>query len=626
MENKEEKVPIKEAIKLNKRAFKLWWTHYKEVFISSSMSSIVQALTPYVAIYFSARIINELAGARNRKVLMQLILIVLLSSAVLALLNAILKRWKNSVYSCIYYESRKIYNEKLLSMDFNAIDDMHTHDIYSQVIQNDRWTSFGLIKLVYQFEGMVLAVIKLLGAVALSYSLFTLHVPESAGKLTILNNPLFLLFIVILMIIVTFASPIFSNKANEYWIGYASNAKFGNRMFFFYGFMGYDRSRSMDVRMYRQDKLCRHYMKNIDFGPKSKIAQYARGPMGGYAALSAVVAKIFMGIVYVFVCLKAWAGAFGVGSVTQYISSISSLSDGLSDFIRILGEMRVNASFLRTTFEFLDIPHDMYKGSLTVEKRSDNNYDVEFKNVSFKYPKADSYALKNISMKFKIGERLAVVGQNGSGKSTFIKLLCRMYDPTEGEILLNGIDIRKYDYKEYMSVFSVVFQDFKLLALPLAQNVSAGVNYEKDKVTDCLEKAGFENRLKTMPEGINTFIYKDFNDDGAEISGGEAQKLAIARALYKDSPFIILDEPTAALDPVAEYEIYTRFNDMVKDKTAIYISHRLSSCRFCDEIVVFNEGHLIQKGSHDALVSDTKGKYYELWNAQKQYYVEATQS
>lgn len=622
MENKEEKVPIKEAIKLNKRAFKLWWKHYPAVFISASMTSIVQALTPYVAIYFSARIINELAGARNSKVLMQLILIVLLSSAVLALLNAILKRWKNSVYSCIYYESRKIYNEKLLSMDFNAIDDMHTHDVYSQVIQNDRWTSFGLIKLVYQFEGMVLAVIKLLGAVALSYSLFTLHVPESAGKLTMLNNPLFLFFIVILMIIVTFASPIFSNKANEYWIGYASNAKFGNRVFFFYGFMGYDRSRSMDVRMYRQDKLCRHYMKNIDFGPKSKIAQYARGPMGAYAALSAVVAKIFMGIVYVFVCLKAWAGAFGVGSVTQYISSISSLSDGLSDFIRILGEMRVNASFLKTTFEFLDIPHDMYKGSLTVEKRSDNNYDVEFKNVSFKYPKADSYALKNISMKFKIGERLAVVGQNGSGKSTFIKLLCRMYDPTEGEILLNGIDIRKYDYEEYMSVFSVVFQDFKLLAFPLAENVAAGINYEKNKVTDCFHKAGFENRLKTMPDGIDTFIYKDFNDSGAEISGGEAQKLAIARALYKDSSFIILDEPTAALDPVAEYEIYTRFNDMVKDKTAIYISHRLSSCRFCDEIAVFNEGELIQKGSHEDLVCDEKGKYYELWNAQKQYYVE----
>lgn len=623
MENKEEKVPIKEAIKLNKRAFKVWWTHYKEVLISSSMASIVQALTPYVAIYFSARIINELAGGRNRKVLMKLILIVLLSSAVLALLNASLKRWKNSVYSCIYFENRKIYNEKLLSMDFNAVDDMHTHDVYSQILQNEYWVGFGLNKLVYQFEGMVLAVIKILGAVALSYSLFTLYVPESAGKLTILNNPLFLFFIVILMIIVTFASPIFSNKANEYWIRYASDAKFGNRMFFFYGSMPSDRSRSMDIRMYRQDILCKNYIKKLEiFGPKSKIAEYGRGPMGAYAALSAVVSNIFMGIVYVFVCLKAWAGAFGVGSVTQYISAISSLSDGLSEFIRILGEMRVNASFLRTTFEFLDIPHDMYKGSLTVEKRSDNNYEVEFKNVSFKYPKTDSYALKNISMRFKIGERLAVVGQNGSGKTTFIKLLCRMYDPTEGEILLNGIDIRKYDYKEYMSVFSVVFQDFKLLAFELAQNVAAGVNYEKDKVVDCLEKAGFEDRLKTMPEGIDTFIYKDFNDNGAEISGGEAQKLAIARALYKDSPFIILDEPTAALDPVAEYEIYTRFNDMVKDKTAIYISHRLSSCRFCDEIAVFNEGELIQKGSHEDLVSDEKGKYYELWNAQKQYYVE----
>lgn len=210
----------------------------------------------------------------------------------------------------------------------------------------------------------------------------------------------------------------------------------------------------------------------------------------------------------------------------------------------------------------------------------------------------------------------------GSGKTTFIKLLCRLYDPTEGEILLNGIDIRKYNYREYMDIFSVVFQDFKLFSLKLGQNVASRVDYNKEKVMECLDKAGFSEKLLEMTEGMETYLYKDYDDNGIDVSGGEAQKIAIARALYKDAPFIILDEPTAALDPIAEAEIYGKFNEIAGDKTAIYISHRLSSCKFCDEIAVFHEGAVIQQGSHATLVADEKGKYYELWNAQAQYYTE----
>ena len=224
-------------------------------------------------------------------------------------------------------------------------------------------------------------------------------------------------------------------------------------------------------------------------------------------------------------------------------------------------------------------------------------------------------------MKFEIGKRLAVVGMNGSGKTTFIKLLCRLYDPTEGEILLNGIDIRKYNYREYMDIFSVVFQDFKLLSLKLGENVAGKVDYDKKAVVDCLEKAGFSDRLARMKNGTDTYLYKDYDsENGVDVSGGEAQKIAIARALYKDAPFIILDEPTAALDPIAEAEIYGKFDEIAGDKTAIYISHRLSSCKFCDEIAVFHEGSVIQQGSHGDLLLDETGKYYELWNAQAQYY------
>ncbi len=223
--------------------------------------------------------------------------------------------------------------------------------------------------------------------------------------------------------------------------------------------------------------------------------------------------------------------------------------------------------------------------------------------------------------KLKIGKRMAVVGMNGSGKTTMIKLLCRLYDPTEGKITLNGINIKKYRYEEYMRIFSVVFQDFKLFSFSLGQNVAASVKVNEEKAINCLRKAGLEKRLDAMPQGLDTLLYKDFEPDGVEIFGGEAQKIALARALYKDAPFVILDEPTAALNPVAEYEIYSKFNEIVGDKTAIYISHRLSSCRFCDEILVFDQGEIVQHGKHEILVADKLGKYYELWHAQAQYYV-----
>ena len=248
-----------------------------------------------------------------------------------------------------------------------------------------------------------------------------------------------------------------------------------------------------------------------------------------------MVSQCFTGIIYFYVCLKAYAGAFSIGAVTQYIGAFVTLFSSLEDAMEHIGLAMNNTEFLKTTFEFLDKPNEMYQGSLTTEKRSDRQYEVEFRNVSFKYPGTDTYALRNVSMKFRVGSRLAVVGMNGSGKTTFIKLLCRLYDPTEGEILLNGINIRKYSYADYISIFSVVFQDFQLLSMPLGQNVAASTSYDADRVIDCLKKAGFEEKLAEMPQGLETYLYKEFKEDGVTISGGEAQKIAIARALYKDA-------------------------------------------------------------------------------------------
>ena len=224
-------------------------------------------------------------------------------------------------------------------------------------------------------------------------------------------------------------------------------------------------------------------------------------------------------------------------------------------------------------------------------------------------------------MKFKIGDRLAIVGENGSGKTTFIKLLCRLYDPTEGTILLNGIDITRYRHDEYMALFSVVFQDYKLFPFSLAANVTASHEYDAEKAEDCLRRAGLAKCLSSLERGIETAIGRQYENDGIDLSGGEAQKVALARALYKDAPFVVLDEPTVALDPIAEAAVYESFNQILENKTSIFISHRLSSCRFCDEIAVFENGQIVQRGTHEALV-EADGKYRELWNAQAQYYRE----
>ena len=339
-----------------------------------------------------------------------------------------------------------------------------------------------------------------------------------------------------------------------------------------------------------------------------------------YGFLLKIFETLLTIVIMLYIAGKICTKSIMVGDYMLYVATITKLITGVSSLINLIGSLVYNNQFLKLLFDYYDLPDDRYLGTLPIEKRSDNEYEIEFKNVSFKYPKTDFWALKNVSFKFKIGERLAIVGMNGSGKTTLIKLLSRLYEPTEGVITLNGIDIKKYDYDEYQSIFSVVFQDFHIFAFSISDNVSCSLNGDKEKVVECLKQAGFGEKLKELPKGIDTIISKNYDNDGIELSMGEKQKLAIARALYKDAPFVVLDEPTASLDPISEQEVYNKFNEMVKDKTAIYISHRLSSCRFCDKIAVLHEGRLVQVGNHDELVEDENSKYFELWNAQAQYY------
>jgi ATP-binding cassette subfamily B protein len=616
-----DKMTFAQSIRMNLRAYQIWWGIRPGILLAPLCCAAAEGLTPYAAIYLSARIIDELAGERNLQTLTALVLTALISAAALTLLGAGLRRWKNCQQAGIGFMRNKIDSDKMLSLDFAKMDDPETHNLMSQIRQVDQWGNWGLSRALWSLEPMIKAVITIAGAFALTASLFTLRVPAGDG-LALLNHPLFTCLMIAGLLAVTLAAPMLSAKADAYWPRYSEEAKMGNRYFGFFGFRMSERPRALDVRMYRQDRYTQTMIDKQDmFLPGSQIARWAKGPMGGLSALSGAVSQVFIGAAYIFVCLKALGGAFGIGSVTQYVASITALAGGVSALIVNIGNLRNNAPFLKTVYTFLDFPNATHTGGLPLSLRPGQPYEIEFRDVSFRYPGQETYALRHLSMKLTAGERLAVVGMNGSGKTTFIKLLCRLYDPSEGEILLNGVNIRAYDYQDYLAVFSVVFQDFKLLAFPLGQNVAAQITYEPARTKACLDEAGFTARMEEWPDGLETNLYKDFDEKGVDVSGGEAQKIALARVLYKDAAFIILDEPTAALDPVAEYEVYSRMNGMVGEKTAVFISHRLSSCRFCRSIAVFHEGEIVQRGSHEALAADEKGKYYELWNAQAQYYI-----
>ncbi len=622
---KQKQLTYWEALKLNYRSLIIWQKFCPKLLLSILASSVFEALSPYVTIWLSARIINELAGNRNPQELIRLVLLQISSAAIMALIGGILSRWKNYEKESSDRIHSKLYMEKMFRLDYADIDRQYIFDLYSQILQNDKVSCWGFRSIVTLFEKLSTATLQCLGGIGMTVTLFLSPVPKGNSSFAFLNHPLSIVMVVSVMLLTAVLSTYCSNRSIGYWLHHMSQAKLGNRYFRFYGMIDEYPKRMEDFRIYSQhENVYRTYVKACNlFAPDSKLAKCARGPMGLCSALSQAIYALLTGIICLFVCLKSYAGAFGVGSVTQYISAITRLFLGICDILRYSGPLYANGEFLKTSFEFLDLPNTMYQGSLTTEKRSDRQYEIEFRDVSFQYPGCSQYALRHVNLKFRIGSRLAVVGMNGSGKTTFIKLLCRLYDPCEGQILLNGIDIRKYQYDDYINLFSVVFQDFRLFALPLGENVAGKADYDRRRAKKCLEQAGFSDKLTAMPEGLDTYLYKEMKPNGVNVSGGEAQKIALARALYKDSPFIILDEPTAALDPVAEMEIYSKFNDIAGDKTAVYISHRLSSCKFCDEIAVFHEGAIIQQGSHEELVADEMGKYYELWHAQAQYYVNA---
>ncbi len=656
------------------KAFSRQWRAMRDIhkldkllFPSMAMEKIMTAIKPYMLIFFSAQILNELAGPRRPDRLQFLLMALLLAEALMSLIQAVFSRQASLRLELCRPKYQKLMIHKQWTMDFSDFDKPSTHDLKAQISQNENWAGYGFHYAVTVFPNLVEALAGTISAVILSIGLFTSPIPKEGAMWDWLRSPIFVFIIPAIMLGLSWLSGRLNGFVERHLAALSDKARLSNRIFGYFGFFGGD-ERDADIRMYNQYDIARSYFLNSmdqGFGVKGPFSRYIRASGGLISSFADGLGAVFVAIIYIFTYLKAMAGAFGVGSITQYVGAATSLSGNLTMLFSTISDIKTNAPFLDKIYEFLDMPTSMdlagedgsagatgpcpvsgglgeagatglaektipaaeSTGAVDAKASGDgiphraSELSLEFYNVTFSYLGADKPAIDNLSIKLSPGRRLAIVGENGSGKTTFIKLLCRLYDPDEGKILVNGKNIKEYGIEEYRSIFSIVFQDFHLISQPLAANVAGSKDYDESKLNEVLDNAGFSQRLKSLPQGLQTLLYREFGDEGVNLSGGEAQKVAIARALYRNAPILILDEPTAALDPIAEAEIYSFLNQIVHNKTSIYISHRLSSCRFCDEILVFDRGKVIQKGSHEDLVKDKNGKYYKLWQAQAQYYV-----
>ncbi len=595
--------------KTTRRAFKLYHSYNPHYFPLRLFQILFTNLTPFFTLWMSAEIVTALYEKKTKEELFLLVAVALFGNLFIHIMGAFLGRCVDNAQKQLENNEAAAFNKKTLSLDYDKLENPEIRHLRRKIVENSWINYYGVKNMCMCIENIATYLVNILYCIILFAEMVSLILKLSFD----IRGILLLVAMVVCIILTVMIQSRCGKKQAETWNLGGDLMLRENRLA-----GGYSQS-GMDSRFYKQQAIVEEIDKSLAkehktlYSKLNHIDFLLRVPI----FLSTKASELCS---YLIIGLYCTLGAFPVGSVIKYVGYLSILTQNIAGLFYNLGALKTNEQFLETYLEYFDIQNDMYQGSLTVEKRSDKQFDIEFKNVSFRYTGSEDFALKDINLNLKVGERLAVVGQNGSGKTTFIKLLCRLYDPTEGEIHMNDFNVRKYDYRQYLDLFSVVFQDYNLLAMPLGNNVASAEKWDAIKAEQMLYEVGFGERYEEMPKKLETSLYKNFDEEGVNISGGEAQKIALARALYKDAPFIILDEPTAALDPIAEAEIYSKFDEIVGDKTAIYISHRLSSGRFCDKIAVFDKGRIVQVGTHEELLQNENGKYYELWNAQASYY------
>ncbi len=582
---------------------------------------LIAAAQPFVSIYFSSLILDGLFRMDSFESIFKNVLTMLCIDSALVLI-----RWGLELINWVKKHEltqkiNKMLVDKTMSLDFDILEKHETLDMYKKA--KDGMTAGGDIRgFIDNLAGLIEKIATIVYSIVLLVPLFIPCVSGEVGSLTglsyFLNQWYSFGVMIIVLAVHVFMSYRTNKKASLLQMEFFEKNVSYNRYFGYWFNLIFDYSIGKYIRLYKMQKLMTKRVQETNDKLEAEGNAWVNKNLK--ISIIPIFSQCFMLFAsYIFVGLKAVFGLISAGKCIMYVSSYTRLVESITGISNNFVQLKMESQYLSFFYDYMEIQNKRYDGTIPTEKRDDNVFEIEFRDVSFKYANSETWALRHVNQKITLGTKNAVVGKNGAGKTTFIKLLCRLYEPTEGQILLNGVDIRYYDYEEYAKLFAIVFQDFNLFSFPLGENVACDVEYDRERAVKCLEDAGFGERFGKMEKGLDTPLYQYDDENGVEISGGEAQKIAIARSLYKNAPFVIMDEPTSALDPVAEYEIYQRFDQMVEGKTSIYISHRMSSCRFCDNIIVFDEGQIIEQGSHDKLMSN-KGLYSELWNAQAQYY------
>lgn len=589
-------------------------------YIWNIVSVLMKAIVTYGALLLSSFVVNGLSNGTDYSYILKITIGAAIALSGAASIDYFVDKHLDMSMGIMETNYTALQQEKIMDLDYALVDSPRLKEILERM-QKERYWGAGIYSVFWREKDFLIHISQLVIAFGLLFSQLYYCI-ESLQKVSIFIFCFLFLCMMSGILIIRYLGEKYTYML--FHLPTREEKKWSvNYCWDFALHENYNYNNGKDVRIYHAydvmkaytyDKLqTKEFQKNV-FYQFSKI-------YGSIGMVKHLISSLMLIGSYLIAITVAKEVNMPVGNVLLLGGCLSgflvNIFNAGYDYTEMVRAVRQQGGI----FELLHITDEMYKGSLPMEKRSDGEYQIEFKNVSFRYPGSKEYALKNLSIKFQIGEKLAIVGRNGSGKTTMIKLLCRLYDPDEGEILLNGVNIKKFRHEEYAMLFSVIFQDYTLISLMLSENVATSNVVDVDRVRKCLIDSGFGERLKTLPKDIETYLYKDYTDDGVEVSGGEAQKIAIARALYKNAPFVLLDEPTAALDPIAESEIYTNFDKIVGNKTAIYISHRLSSCKFCDRIAVFKNGCLVQYGNHDTLLQDCDGEYAAMWGKQAQYYI-----
>ena len=575
-------------------------------------SAFAAATLPYLSLFFSARILNLLL-AKSYRACLYTVVVFLLTQYGLGLFEKICRQYLDGQKELCLARTEQKITAKALELEFEKFEKTETMD----AIRRTNVSSMGSGNVGDQLIVIHTLITSLLSVLYALFFLLRLFLLSDSSRNNFFTSSFSMLALLLLCGVQLALSSRINRRSTQKKIELNQGNDHSNSVANYLVNVMLEERRADDIRIGHLDhfldvqfgKAMEHFLPMyLDFARFSAITD-------GKNALLSLLSNF---AAYLVIGARALYGVLPIGDVLLYAGSVTRAMSDLQTFLATGSEFDYINSYLSTYEDFIAQPSMAYDGTLPIEKRDDGQYEFTFHDVSFSYPGTNIPVLEHVTLSFAVGEKTALVGRNGAGKTTLIKLLCRLYEPTSGYITLNGIDIRKYSYKEYTQAFSVVFQDFHLFSLPLDENIAAGTEIDEAALQSSLAKVGLTDRVQQLPQGVRTRLYNN-NGSGVDLSGGEAQRTAIARALYKDAPFVILDEPTAALDPIAEAEIYKQFSQMTAGKTAVYISHRMSSCKFCDRIIVLDHGRIAEDGTHDTLLAN-HGIYANLYETQAQDY------